>query len=210
MLVLTILIIVSCAVGAIVLIRNSRKDDPTIGTYSDVKNSVIAGTAVPLNSQVAFTSVIGKSLADFDQIEDVHERYLEMGSYLTDKAIELGEDSYTEQERVIRLVWNLESEVNNGGFDQYFFNSTGDFAAETLVHLKAMGAMEYHNSLKSAVDLVFDGGVPEEREKRWEVLGKLTDEQREKLDAIDSDFCKILDPIEQCVIDYLLRIEEVD
>jgi hypothetical protein len=44
------------------------------------------------------------------------------------------------------LVSNLEAEINNGGFDQYFFNSTGDRTAETIRALELIGAKKQHLS----------------------------------------------------------------
>src|SRR6185295_11604327 len=43
-------------------------------------------------------------------------------------------------ERVFLCVWNLEAEVNNGGFSQFFDNSAGDYAAETPGALRTIGA----------------------------------------------------------------------
>jgi hypothetical protein len=34
-------------------------------------------------------------------------------------------DQLSFEERAFGLIWELESEVNNGGFHQYFWNSTG-------------------------------------------------------------------------------------
>ena len=39
-------------------------------------------------------------------------------------------------ERVFLYVWNLEAEVNNGGFEQFYLNSAGDNAIETPVALR--------------------------------------------------------------------------
>ena len=41
-------------------------------------------------------------------------------------------DQLTYPERVFGLIWELESEVNNGGFEQYFSNSTPDDLSELL------------------------------------------------------------------------------
>lgn len=44
------------------------------------------------------------------------------------------------QERIVLAVWQLEAEVNNGGFDQYFHNSAGErapFAIEALLEIGA-------------------------------------------------------------------------
>lgn len=43
-------------------------------------------------------------------------------------------------ERVFFCVWSLEAEVNNGGFSRFFYNSAGDYAAETPGALKTIGA----------------------------------------------------------------------
>jgi len=42
-------------------------------------------------------------------------------------------------ERVFILIWDLEAEVNNGGFNQFFFNSAGDRASATPAALRAIG-----------------------------------------------------------------------
>lgn len=42
-----------------------------------------------------------------------------------------GIDGLSPAERVFLCVWNLEAEVNNGGFGQFFANSAGDNALET-------------------------------------------------------------------------------
>ena len=41
---------------------------------------------------------------------------------------------------VSTLIEALEAEVNNGGFDQYFYNSAGDNTAETIQALETIGA----------------------------------------------------------------------
>jgi hypothetical protein len=44
-----------------------------------------------------------------------------------------------EEDRVLVAIWALEADVNNGGFDQYYFNSSGDTAyyAPTALRLIA-------------------------------------------------------------------------
>jgi hypothetical protein len=54
----------------------------------------------------------------------------------------LGIDALSPAERVFLCVWNLEAEVNNGGFEQFFVNSAGDNAAETPGALRQIGAAQ--------------------------------------------------------------------
>ncbi len=46
--------------------------------------------------------------------------------------------------RAFYLTWVVETEVNNGGFNQYYFNTSGMFASE------AVGAFEYFGANKHA------------------------------------------------------------
>jgi hypothetical protein len=69
----------------------------------------------------------------------------------------------TEAEQTVHCVDGLEREVNNGGFDQFFFNSSGNTALETIPALERLGAKH-----------VFPGGRPsanrDEREKQMAAL----------------------------------------
>lgn len=49
-------------------------------------------------------------------------------------------------------TWELEAEVNNGGFDQYFFNTGGEFALEAIEGFKKMGADKMARLVKKALD----------------------------------------------------------
>ena len=68
-------------------------------------------------------------------------------------------ESAIEVADVIRLIDELEAEVNNGGFDQYFFNSTGDNATRTVQALETIGASKTASLLREAC-LKFPGGTP--------------------------------------------------
>ena len=48
-----------------------------------------------------------------------------------------GEDieRLNESQKTVLIVENLEREINNGGFNQFFFNSSGDFSHETVIAL---------------------------------------------------------------------------
>ena len=81
-------------------------------------------------------------------------------------------------EDVERLVGWLEAEVNNGGFDQFFFNSAGDEAAATIEALEAIGAFSTAAIVRRACAR-FPGGMPpadrDERQARLEEVSPDTD-----------------------------------
>jgi Domain of unknown function (DUF4375) len=49
---------------------------------------------------------------------------------IQEKAIQKGERALTKEERAVLTVAALEEEVNNGGFDQFFRNSSRRFAPQ--------------------------------------------------------------------------------
>jgi hypothetical protein len=57
-------------------------------------------------------------------------------------------------ERVFRSVWELEAEVNNGGFHQYFWNSSGSLAPHAPAALRAIGASTTAGIVESAIAAV--------------------------------------------------------
>ncbi len=65
----------------------------------------------------------------------------------------------------------LESQVFNGGFDQYFANGYGQFARETIEALIEIGAFKKSNLLENAFNLINDDSISDE-EFRKELLNK--------------------------------------
>jgi hypothetical protein len=62
-----------------------------------------------------------------------------------------GFDSLLPEERDFIVLWWLEVEVFNGGFHQYFFNSSGDGAPEALAALDTLGASTAARILRDAL-----------------------------------------------------------
>jgi hypothetical protein len=79
----------------------------------------------------------------------------------------------TQPERGLVAVYWLWGEVNNGGFDQYFFNSSGDDSEAALAGLREMGAPGAAALLERAMG-AFPGGKPStHREQRVALMAKL-------------------------------------
>ncbi len=85
------------------------------------------------------------------------------------------------RERTVVLVRELEDEVNNGGFHQYFNNSSGDNAADTISALLEIGALAMADILRRAIERFLDKISPTERVARLEILC----EQFPKTDEFD-------------------------
>lgn len=85
----------------------------------------------------------------------------------------------TADERLYYVVRLFEGEVNNGGFEQYFYNSAGGHFHETLVGLKLLGANNAATLLKKAARVAFaDGRPPVDQIARWNSMRDLTTKAR--------------------------------
>lgn len=84
----------------------------------------------------------------------------------------------------------LSGEVYNGGFDQYFHNSSGATYCAAVAGLQAMGATKSLLLLQKAKQMIFGfADVPEESYARRTILAAAqSDSLRQRLDEIDKQF----------------------
>ncbi|WP_193215112.1 DMP19 family protein [Luteolibacter marinus] len=87
--------------------------------------------------------------------------------YIFDKDVEKewkkGYDQLNVGRQMAVRFWWLTSELNNGGLDQYFWNSSGDFASDTIADLRRIGYESAAEILVSASQKLFgDPGPPRE------------------------------------------------
>ena len=88
---------------------------------------------------------------------------------------------FTSPELTFVSVSQLEAEVNNGGFHQYYFNSAGDLAPDTPEALEAIGA--HHTArIVRAANSVFPSGPPRDRDARQDILEALPEDVFEEFD----------------------------
>ena len=75
-----------------------------------------------------------------------------------------------ERDSIRQLIGDLEREVNNGGFDQFFFNPPGGNAPGTIEALEAVGAHKTAAIVRRACARFPGGMPPPERIKRQKLL----------------------------------------
>lgn len=91
-------------------------------------------------------------------------------------------------ERVFGVVWELESEVNNGGFYKYFWNGSGALARHSVEALKAIGARNAAGIAQEALTAVGDGiGWSDARSRRM-TIGRLPPETKSRLNELDQAY----------------------
>lgn len=118
------------------------------------------------------------------------------------KAEARGEHSLTDTERRLLAAYWVEAEVNNGGFDQYFFNSAGDNAEAALAGLKEMGAAGAAALLEQAMAVFPGGKPPADRFKRQEVMQQIATQSKPVWEKCDTEFYKPKESISDLSLAY--------
>lgn len=150
------------------------------------------------------------------QIEDGEKQRIEEREYLqsperkywialVDRVFQTqqGIEGLSKQEKTYYAVTCLMGEVYNGGFDQFFSNSSGELYGLVLDGLFELGADQTAGLLTQAKDVLFGTGVvPLDRGKRLEQMPTIGNEGHPawgKLALLDNEFYKDVERIaERC------------
>lgn len=114
-------------------------------------------------------------------------------------------NTLTDAQRNFYYNQNLEREVNNGGFNQYFLNSCGDFAHETIKSLRTIGANHTADILQSAIDEFPDKNVPNDRDERTDIVEQIEETANEKWEDLDQKFFEYKDDLNTLNIEYVRK-----
>jgi hypothetical protein len=98
----------------------------------------------------------------------------------------------------------LEREVNNGGFSQYFINSGGNYAHETVLSLKEIGANKTAAILQKAIDLFPGAKVPKNRDQRIKLVEKI-DPNNTLWDKLDQRFFSYEEDLNELNIKFVAK-----
>ena len=93
-----------------------------------------------------------------------------------------------QKEQIEQLVVSLSAEVNNGGFDQFFFNSAADRTPQIIEALELIGASKTADIVKRAAAKFPDGMPPMERAKRQNILLDQVSPEADAFKELDEEF----------------------
>ena len=112
-------------------------------------------------------------------------------------------DSLTEPQKQFYYNQCLEREINNGGFNQYFINSSGDFAHQTIQSLTAIGATTTAYILQKAIDQFPDKKVPQDRSERIELVEQIEETANEAWEELDGKFFEYVDDLNTLNLNFI-------
>lgn len=93
-----------------------------------------------------------------------------------------GFDMIPEPLKVVVSVRLLKDQVDNGGFQQFFFNSSGDRSLDALQGLKAIGSHNVADVLQRAIQLFGSRGPSPSRGERVKQMKRISEPSFSKLD----------------------------
>ena len=146
-----------------------------------------------------------KELEELLEAENIKDSIPDI-SYFVAKLCQWGThlEELTEQQKNFYFNRCLEIEVNNGGFWQYFINSSGRYAHQTVETLKLIGADNFAKILREAIDEFPNKTVPQDDEERQEIV----DKNYGAWNKLDYKFYEYPDDLNQLNADYIMQNKE--
>jgi hypothetical protein len=108
-------------------------------------------------------------------------------------------------ERVFMAVWDLETQVNNGGFRQYFLNNSGRLTCEVVGALRTIGAESAAAIVQQPIAAVGENLPWHDDPARQAEIKALSTEIRDKLDSLTQRFFLYPDNLTALLYRYVCR-----
>lgn len=107
------------------------------------------------------------------------------------------------EQKVFSAIWALESQVNNGGFLQYFSSWDGETANFAPFALRQIGAAACATIVERALILVSKNALPDNQDERNNLINELNSETKDMLNDIDSEFYAYPDNLTELLFEYV-------
>ena len=153
--------------------------------------------------------VENEMLKDIWAIEDKDQFVMEIGKYVVEKC-GYGDnlEALNQEQRIFYVIMVLDAEVNNGGFSQFFFNSSGFLGNEIVSAFEKIGAMKTSEICKTAVS-VFGDEVPTDWAERQSVLVPEDQEEADGIEAFlnecDNAYYKYEDNLSELIYQFIIN-----
>jgi hypothetical protein len=100
--------------------------------------------------------------------------------------------------RAIWLTWIVEAEVNNGGFNQYYYNTDGEFASEAVAAFEYFGAKQHAALMREANSVRAAEAARMAKFKQQGTLQAFSESyEHSKLGPLDDRFYKLTENLSQ-------------
>lgn len=103
----------------------------------------------------------------------------------------LGWHGLTTAEKPLRAIDELDCEVRNGGFAQYYFNSSAEHWREALAGLEAIAAVRHLELFRQTLAFFPDASPPIDRDERSDQLAKVARKKHDPFHDQDRAWSKL-------------------
>ena len=144
-----------------------------------------------------------RQLIDMEDEYRVDSLVLAFEEAIQKKEESLGTASLSPAERVILAVEALEREVNNGGYEQFFSNSSVEYSGDVVQALISIGCREQASIAQKALDTVIPSGSEIDAEAIEDLLMDADDQLLDALSECDDAFWSASESIEDSLFAYV-------
>lgn len=109
----------------------------------------------------------------------------------------------SEPQKVFSAIWALESQVNNGGFLEYFISSDFNTANFAPTALRSIGAQNCASVVEPALRAFSASPLPDSRQACEQLVESLSDDARRQFETLDSDFMAYTDNLTELLFAYV-------
>ncbi len=121
---------------------------------------------------------------------------------LSQKAERVGPEGLTEEERVVLAIEALEREVNNGGYWQFFVNSSNEYASILVDALNRIGSAAAAGLTQQAIDVLgIDGPLTVEAIER--AMEDESDERDDRLGECDGCYYRVVGDLAGPLLEFI-------
>jgi hypothetical protein len=122
--------------------------------------------------------------------------------------------SWNKSRQAIYMIWGLEGEVNNGGYNQFYFNSTGQFYKHLPNALNLVGATRFAD-LTQRANVIFEKENPKIRQHQDGTLEGFSKSYEDNpLNKFDDEFFDLYnkEDLQKIQVDFIRKhkIEFID
>ena len=128
-----------------------------------------------------------------------------IGFILLDKEERKGLASFTRGERFVYAIEGMVREVNNGGWNQFFFNSSGALAFDLVPALEAVGSKKNLSIAERALK-IFGKPASFGEDERSKQLAKVTrDGENNPWEALEGEFYQNPEDLDAMLVEFIVR-----
>jgi hypothetical protein len=111
-------------------------------------------------------------------------------------------------QKVFSAIWDLESQVNNGGFSQYLRNTSSETAPFVVEALEAIGAPRTADLCRRAIAVAFPGGMPAASSAISSAAAAFSETTLGRLETLDAEYFRPCENLTDCLFAYVSRHPE--